>query len=119
MENNGKMLVVGMYLDTILVFDPNAPIIVTFLELFDAKNVGLFHTTVQLAGPEGDIGDLLKIDFEVKAPGTVAGILKVPLKFTSSGTYFLRGRIEESGERYEKTFSVTMATPNTPREADQ
>jgi len=49
-QNNGKVLVVGMYLDTVIVHDPNAPIVLAFLELFETNEAGLFHTSVQLAG---------------------------------------------------------------------
>lgn len=111
-ENNGKLLIIGLYLDTIVVTE--LPIVLqplTFFHVYEANETGKFAVTVELFAPEGKVGDPVRVDLDVKSPGVVAGIVKMNVPVRSAGKY----RIVTSGDRsvviFEQHFNVAVNFP--------
>ena len=86
-ESNGKLMIIGLYVDTVVVPELPVSLGLTFLQLYHIHEVRPFRVILHLSGPNGNIGEPVTMDFDVRSTGTVVGVVRVPVRFESSGEY--------------------------------
>jgi hypothetical protein len=111
-EGTRKLLVIGLYLDTLVV--PTLPITLplTFFTAYEVDELRLFHLSGQLSGPSGDVGPRVALDLDVQQSGTVISIVKMVVQFETLGDYRFVLSEPRNGQGIEivKTFSVILAS---------
>jgi len=115
-ENSGKLIIIGLYVDTVVVSELPANLLLTFLQFYQVDEVRPFSVNFQLSGPRGTIGNPVLTEFNIIAPGPVVGIVKIPLRLDSAGQYRITISMPDgtvltnpNGEN-TKTFNVILGT---------
>lgn len=111
-ENNGKLIIIGLYVDAVVVSGFPANLLLTFVQIYQVEELGQFLVNLQLSGPNGNIGEPIPIEFAPRSLGAVVGIAKVPIRFESSGEYQITitdsngSVVPNPGGAQSKTFAI-------------
>ena len=120
-ENNGKLIIIGLYVDVIVVSGFPASVVLTFLQFYQVEELSRFVVNLRLSGPRGDISEPVLMNFEPTSPGAVIGLAKIPMHVESPGEYRITltdsdGRIlhNPDGTPY-KSFAILQAATGIAR----